>query len=148
MFVASPSRSPVSSTDCSFHQISFFFLLTASIISTALYYSMREAYNKAFKDFNVAASTNSQMYTITWLAVVFAFAASVFWMFSTCCCSGKRAKVMGTDHGRGTTKSGAGGHHYERVAAPYMGHNVGGNSMPMTAVGQKQAAGYEPYRHA
>lgn len=107
---------------------------------------MREAYNKALGEFTVTASTNMRMYNATWLAVAFSLAASVFWMFSTCCCSGRRARVMGTDHSSNkAAKTGAGG--YERIATPYMGGSVAGHSVPMTDV-KKQAVGFEPYRHA
>ncbi|KAH0610237.1 uncharacterized protein H6S33_011764 [Morchella sextelata] len=123
--------------------VSFFFLLVGSIISTALYYTMRTVYDKAFSQFNLVAATGNNMFTLTWLAVAFALAASVFWMFSTCCCSGKRDRVMRTDHGK--TK-GSGGHKYERVAAPYVGGS--GSALPMSSVGKQQAAGFEPYRHA
>lgn len=56
---------------------------------------------------------------------------------------------MGTEHnakGGKAVKTGAG---YERIAAPYQGGSVGGHSggVPMTEVGKKQAAAYEPYRH-
>lgn len=106
---------------------------------------MREAYNKALGAFSVYASTNIQMYNATWLAVAFSLAASIFWMFSTCCCSGRSARVMGTDHS-GSNKAVKTGHGYERIAAPYMGGSVAGHSVPMTDV--KQTAGYEPYRHS
>lgn len=54
---------------------------------------------------------------------------------------------MGTDHSPNkAVKTGAGGHGYERIAAPYLGGSVG-HSMPMTDV-KKQEGGFEPYRHA
>ncbi|RPB01695.1 hypothetical protein L873DRAFT_1827031 [Choiromyces venosus 120613-1] len=134
-----------------FADIAFLFLFTASIISTALYVSIREAFNKALKDFSVNAEINKQMFTITWLAVAFSFGACLFWMFSTCCCSGKRSRVMGTDHkgkGKSSSPSGSGAKGgYERIAAPYQGGS-GPGMKPMAEVGKKQGAGYEPFRHA
>lgn len=145
VWFSAPPNLLVSNTNVKNPQIAFFFLLTASIISTALYYSMREAYNKALGAFSVYASTNMQMYNATWLAVAFSLAASVFWMLSTCCCSGRRARVMGTEHGPNkAVNTGSRGQGYERIAAPYMG---GSSSVPMTDV-KKQAVGYEPYRHS
>jgi hypothetical protein len=128
-----------------FANISFFCLLSGSIMSTALYYSMQETYNKALSDFSVAASTNRHTFSTTWLAVAFSLAASIFWLFSTCCCSGKKARVMGTDHGAkgGAVKTGAGGHNYERIAAPYQGGSGAGYPVPMT----EKPAAFEPYRH-
>ncbi|PWW78513.1 hypothetical protein C7212DRAFT_343216 [Tuber magnatum] len=132
-----------------FADIAFFFLLTASIISTALYVSIREAFNKALKDFSVNAEINRQMFTITWLSVAFSFGACLFWMFSTCCCSGRRSRVMGTDHkGKAKSASPVGGARgaYERIATPYQGGS-GSGMKDMSEVGKKQAAGFEPYRH-
>jgi len=133
-----------------FADIAFFFLLTASIISTALYVSIREAFNKALKEFSVNAQINRQMFTITWLSVAFSLGACIFWMLSTCCCSGRRSRVMGTDHkGKGKSSSPIGGGKagYERIATPYHGGS-GSGTKPMSEVGKKQAAGYEPFRHA
>jgi len=132
-----------------FADIAFFFLLTASIISTALYVSIREAFNKALKEFSVNAQINRQMFTITWLSVAFSLGACIFWMLSTCCCSGRRSRIMGTDHkGKGKSSSPIGGVKggYERIAAPYQGGS-GSGTKPMSEVGKKQAAGYEPFRH-
>lgn len=57
---------------------------------------------------------------------------------------------MGTDHSASKSKAvktGAGGHNYERIAAPYQGGSGAGYPVPMTEVGKKQAAAFEPYRH-
>lgn len=56
---------------------------------------------------------------------------------------------MGTDHSASNkaVNTGAGGHGYERIAAPYMGGSVSGHSVPMADV-KGHAAGYEPYRHS
>ena len=99
------------------------------------------------------------MFATTWLAVAFSLAASVFWLFSVCCCSGrsgndrvgrssKRVKVEDTPYT------------YERVASPYLGQNANGNEraqkgksgggVPLGGMGQGQgskAHSYEPYRH-
>jgi len=131
-----------------FANVAFFFLLVGSIISTSLYYTMQTTYNKALKDFSVPASINKNTYSITWLAVAFSFAASVFWLFSTCCCSGKKSRIMG-DHGaKGrAVKTGAGGHNYERITTPYQGGSGAGYPAPMAEVGKTQGASFEPYRH-
>jgi len=54
---------------------------------------------------------------------------------------------MGTDHGAkgGAVKTGASGHNYERIAAPYQGGSGAGYPVPMTETGKPAA--FEPYRH-
>jgi hypothetical protein len=130
-------------------QISFLFLLSASVISTALYFSIREAFNKALKEFAVSAQTNKNMFTITWLAVAFSLGSCIFWLFSTCCCSGRRSRVMGTEHGAKPAKAAGGAKgKYERLSTPYRGGSGAGASVPMTETAKKQGAGFEPFRHA
>ncbi|KAL7269519.1 hypothetical protein RUND412_007814 [Rhizina undulata] len=117
--------------------IAFFFLLTASIIATAIYVALRTAFNKVLEDFAVKAYINNNTLAIAWAGVGFALAASVFWMLSTCCCSGRTSRVM-------NARAPAEPRGYQRVASPY----EGSASVPMTHVQGGKAAGFEPYRHA
>lgn len=84
------------------------------------------------------------MLTTTWLAVAFSFAATIFWLASICCCSGR----SGVDRNTRTK--------YERVESPYLGQSGNvhkGGSVPLAGgVGlAPERAGksfaYEPYRH-
>ncbi|KAF8472723.1 SUR7/PalI family-domain-containing protein [Kalaharituber pfeilii] len=124
-----------------FADVAFSFLLAGSVIATGLYATLREGFNRALKDFGAKASLNPQLLVIMWLAVAFALAGAVFWMFSTCCCSGRSRKIMGqTERSRKSYEKAP--YTYERVASPYA---------PTTQVpsgGMQPAVGYEPYRHA
>lgn len=132
-------------------QAAFLFILAGSICSTVLSYSLKGAFNKAFDSFGVSCTIGSQWQTTTWTATAFALAASVFWMMSTCCCSGRTSKVMGhrEPKGKRAMKAERTPHTYERVASPYMGHNAeeSGQSVPMQPYGAHQKPGFEPMRH-
>ena len=85
------------------------------------------------------------MLTATWLAVAFSVCAGIFWLFSTCCCSGKSDKK--------SVKVEKAPYTYERVASPYLGQSANqgasGSGVRMQDLGPgKQTVGYEPYRHA
>lgn len=103
-----------------FADISFFFLLAASSIATALFYTLKGGFNKALDEFGADTSVNNKVMALTWLGTAFAFGAALFWMLSTCCCSGRSSRVMGRDKGSPKSiGSEKGAYGYERVAAPY-----------------------------
>lgn len=125
-----------------FADIAFLFILSASIMATALYATLKEGFNKGLKDFGAVASLNNRTLAIMWLAVAFAFGASIFWMFSTCCCSGRSRKIMGHNDRSGPGSYEKAPYTYERVAAPYA------PTSQVHAPGAQSGVGYEPYRHA
>lgn len=129
----------------------FLFILAGSICSTALSYSLKSAFNKAFDSFGVSCTIGSQWQSATWAATVFALAASVFWMMSTCCCSGRTSKVMGQREpkGKGAMKAERNPYTYERVASPYIGQTGGEThqNVPMQPFGAHHKQGFEPMRH-
>lgn len=127
-----------------FSNVSFGFLFIASCCSTAISYSFVGALNKGFKDFKIDATVGQKWLMTTWIATAFAFAASLFWLLSTCCCSGRTNKVMDTK-GKESTKSVKVEHTpytYERVASPY----TGGSNVSLKEYGYKKP-GFEPMRH-
>ncbi|TGZ80889.1 hypothetical protein EX30DRAFT_306985 [Ascodesmis nigricans] len=140
-----------------FADVAFFFLLIASACATFLTYSLHGAFNKAFDEFGVDAKVGTKWMEITWIATAFSLGAAVFWLFSTCCCSGKKQSVMGEKEpkkpkGAAVGKSGA--YSYERVASPYMGVNDSqGQGVQMQTYGNAAtspygvAPAYEPMRH-
>lgn len=84
------------------------------------------------------------MLTTTWLAVAFSFAATVVWLASICCCSGR----SGNDRSKRTK--------YERVESPTLGQSGNaykGSRVPLTGGAGpghergSKAFAYEPYRH-
>ena len=62
---------------------------TAAVaISTALYIALVEGLKGVFNDYNVHVNIGKNAMIVTWLSVVFGWAATLFWLFSICCCSG------------------------------------------------------------
>ncbi|KAH0533829.1 hypothetical protein FGG08_007544 [Glutinoglossum americanum] len=126
-------------------------IILASITSTALYASIAASFNTALKSFGIHGSLGHSMLVTTWLAVLFSCGAGFFWLFSTCCVSGKsqtkRVKVEKAPYT------------YERVASPYLGQSgnhehghrgVESHSMQdLGATGKKSGRdeAYEPFRN-
>jgi hypothetical protein len=133
------------SKDLTHSQASSILILLASITSTALYAALAGSFNSALKSFGIRGSLGRPMLSATWLAVAFSWGAGLFWLFSTCCCSGKsntkRVKVEKAPYT------------YERVASPYMGQSGNHEGVKLQDMGQhregkKGGEAYEPFRHA
>lgn len=125
-----------------FADFAFFSILFASTMATALYVTLKAGFNKGLKDFGAVATLNNKTLITMWLGVGFAFGASLFWMFSTCCCSGRSKKIMGHNNQSGASSYEKAPYTYERVSAPYA------PTSQVHAPGAQAAVGYEPYRHA
>ncbi|OJJ46925.1 hypothetical protein ASPZODRAFT_1854276 [Penicilliopsis zonata CBS 506.65] len=69
--------------------VSLLFTTAASVTATALFATLTGTFNSALKDYGITGSMGKHIYIATWLAVAFSLAASLFWSFSTCCCSGR-----------------------------------------------------------
>jgi len=125
--------------------ISTGFTFAAAITSTAMYGALTGTFDSVLKPYKINASMSSKMLSVVWLAVAFSLGASLFWTFSTCCCSGKNKNKKVTVEKTPYT--------YERVASPYLGARAEGGSdslplHPMPKGGHGGAGGaYEPFRH-
>ncbi|KAI4255444.1 MAG: hypothetical protein L6R42_006740 [Xanthoria sp. 1 TBL-2021] len=132
--------------------VSSLFLIGFALTATILYTTLMGSFNDAVKQYNIRGSLGHNMFVVTWLAVAFSFAAGLFWLISSCCCSGRSNKIKYGD------ESGRKGK-YERVDSPY-GHRDGAahfqagpgyqaphHGVPLNNVGNKATA-YEPYRTA
>ena len=108
---------------------------------------MKTAFNN--NSLHVVAEVGQNWISATWVATVFSFAASVFWMMSMCCCSGRTSKVMGTDKKGKGTKAEHTPYTYQRVESPtaYKGHGESGTPMLPFHAAQPKPAGFEPMRH-
>jgi len=121
-----------------FADVAFLFLLSAGSIATALYFTLREGFNKGLS-FGAVAVTNKRTFTVLWIGIGLSFLACLFWMFSTCCCSGRSKRIMGDNNkSRNYEKA---PYTYER-APPFAATSQG------NAPGAQASTGYEPYRHA
>ncbi|KAI4183278.1 MAG: hypothetical protein LQ346_006383 [Caloplaca aetnensis] len=132
--------------------ISSLFLFAFALTATILYSVLAGSFNSALKKYNIHGHLGKNMYVVVWLAVAFSLGAGLFWLFSSCCCSGRSNKIK---YGDASGRKGA----YERVDSPY-GHREGPvnfqtgpgyqaphHGVPLSNVGQKNTA-YEPYRRA
>ena len=125
--------------------VSSLFILAASATATALFLSLEGTVNTVFKAYGIHGSLGHSIFVTTWLAVAFSWAAGLFWVFSTCCCSGR----SNNSHRNGA-RGDKGPYNYERVASPYMSHPgnatgpAGHNPAMYKAPGP--ASAYEPYR--
>ncbi|KAI4250197.1 MAG: hypothetical protein L6R40_000369 [Gallowayella cf. fulva] len=132
--------------------VSSFFLIAFALTATILYATLMGSFNNAVKKYNIHGSLGHNMFVVLWLAVAFSFGAGLFWLISSCCCSGRSNRIKYGD------ESGRKGK-YERVDSPY-GHREGPahfqsgpgyqaphHGVPLDNVGSKPTA-YEPYRTA
>ncbi|OJD29497.1 uncharacterized protein BKCO1_790009 [Diplodia corticola] len=129
------------------------FTLAASITSSALYGTLVATFKSVFEEYNIEASMGGKMMGITWLATAFSIAAGLFWVLSTCCCSGKSDRS-----GRKKVTVEKTPYTYERVHSPFGGAGAGaqhqqqpqqsyGNVPLRDMQGNKAPSAYEPFRH-
>lgn len=74
----------------------------ASVTSTALI-SLFESSRTTLKAYGIFLSVGKNMYTATWLAVVFSLVALIFWSITMCCCSSRLPYNHHNNNIRGTT---------------------------------------------
>ncbi|KAK6333150.1 hypothetical protein TWF718_010973 [Orbilia javanica] len=124
----------------------FWSLLAASVINIALYVSLSKTFDATFNTFGVRGSINRQVYILMFIGVAVSFGAMLFWTLSTCCCSGRRDRIIRGD----APRSGSPVKGYERVASPYVGSGGPAPVPPHQQYGQtygKSEGPYEPLRH-
>lgn len=143
--------------------ISTIFTIGFALTSTILYATLTGTFNSALKKYNIHGKMGRSMYITIWLAVAFSLGAGLFWLFSSCCCSGRSDRIKGYGDGpsRRKFRDEQGPYQYERVESPLRGgqgygaqHQTGPgyqapnahHSVPLGNVGNKSTA-YEPFRH-
>lgn len=135
--------------------VSSLFLMGFALTATILYAVLTGTFNTALKKYNIHASVGHNILVILWLAVAFSWASGLFWLFSSCCCSGRSDKIKGygDNAGKKGMKAERTPYTYERVESPFLGQS--GNAGPVPAYHQNvpmnnmghNATAYEPYRH-
>ncbi|PPJ54247.1 hypothetical protein CBER1_05147 [Cercospora berteroae] len=150
--------------------VSTFFTFASVVTSTALFTVLVSALNEVLEPYGIELHLGRQALIVGWLGVAFSLGATIFWLFSICCCSGKsnphhksnkggllqaepKGLGYGMEEGRGrgglkVEKTGD----YQRVESPYMGA-ADHDQVPLHQYGQSNPyaapqAGYEPYRHS
>ncbi|KAH4421604.1 hypothetical protein HBH92_003040 [Parastagonospora nodorum] len=117
------------------------FVFAAAVTATSIYAVLAGVFESVLKPYNIKASLGRQMLSVVWLAVAFSLASGLFWLFSTCCCSGKSAhKKVSVEKTPYT---------YERVASPAFPaqHGAPAQHSGFVGAGQGQSGtAYEPFR--
>ncbi|KAK5082833.1 hypothetical protein LTR05_006714 [Lithohypha guttulata] len=73
-----------------FAAASSIFTLVASVVATALFFTMKGMLNETLEeDYGIRADVGNKGYIVTWVATAFAVGAGLFWLLSVCCCSGR-----------------------------------------------------------
>lgn len=122
--------------------VSFLFITAASVTSTALFAVLTGTFNENLKQYNIKGSMGKNIYVTTWLAVAFSLAASLFWVISSCCCSG-RSPYHSSGKPRGITAEKA-PYTYEPLGPHGTPSPLPGNQLPMQNMRNNA---YEPFRH-
>lgn len=132
-------------TDADLLQVSLLFTIAASVTATALYAVVTGTFNSTLKSYGIHGTMGSHMYATTWLAVAFSLGAGLFWLLSSCCCSG-RSPYHGDRRSKRVTA--------EKTPYTYEPVNTGAYSnYPKTQYSSNvpmqnmRAEAYEPYRH-
>ncbi|PYI05770.1 hypothetical protein BO78DRAFT_430305 [Aspergillus sclerotiicarbonarius CBS 121057] len=69
--------------------VAFFFITAASITSTAMFVVLKGVFKSELEQYGIKGSMGKNIYVATWLAVAFSLGATLFWVLSSCCCSGR-----------------------------------------------------------
>lgn len=153
-----------------FSLVSTVFTVGAVLTSTVLFSVLVGALKTLLDPYDVKVTLGTHALIVCWLAAVFSLGATLFWLFSICCCSGRsnphhksnkgglwNAEPKGQgygdfERGRGLqVQQTPGG--YERVGSPYIG--AGGDQVPLQQYPQPtghsrgpSTGAFEPYRHS
>lgn len=150
-----------------FASISSIINLAAVGLTTGIFVALVGALKGVLDPYNVSTDLGRRVLVVGWLGVVFSWAATLFWLFSVCCCSGRsnphhrsnkgglwnaEPKGMGYgDYGRRSMHAEKNEGEYERDTSPFLGHaeNENGDRMPLNSYSPQPAypGAYEPYRH-
>ena len=124
--------------------ISSLFVLGFSLTASILYATLTGAFNTALKDYHIHGKMGTTMYIWAWLAVAFSWAAGIFWLFSSCCCSGRSDRIKGYNNDKHS------GTQYQRMPSPMPSYqpdyHAQQHGVALNNMGGKNTA-YEPFRH-
>lgn len=124
-----------------FAAASALFFLAGSIISTALFITLKGILNKELKDdYGIETTFGKDIYIVSWIGTAFAVGGGFFWLLSVCCCSG-RSPYNQRDHGSRKTRAEKTPYTYERVGSPYLGPQ-GDQALPLSNLGPQGHHGY------
>ncbi|WPG97440.1 SUR7/PalI family [Acrodontium crateriforme] len=149
--------------------VSTLFTFASVLTSTVMFGILVGALKTLLDPYKVSVKIGTHALIIEWIAVACSLAATLFWLLSVCCCSGRsnphhkgnKGGLWTGDNGgsydnqnRGFRVEKTGG--YERVASPFMPSHERSQSVPMQSYSgappqhqhQEQGIAYEPFRHS
>ncbi|PYH98194.1 integral membrane protein [Aspergillus ellipticus CBS 707.79] len=136
--------------------VAFVFTAAASVTSTALFAVLKGVFKTELEKYGITGSMGKNIYVATWLAVAFALGACLFWVFSSCCCSGRSPYNHRNRTPRGGVMAEKTPYTYEALG-PYGQHQPSNPAFQSTSypppppthgnqtTGRTNA--YEPFRH-
>ena len=140
--------------------VSSLFIVGFALTATILYSTLAGTFNTALNKYNVKGSLGKNIYVVTWIGVAFSCAAGLFWLLSSCCCSGRSDKIKGYDNKGSEKHGGAIGagrffgkkqpYNYQRMGSPEGGlpyQSAHGGQHQMGPMGDQRHTAYEPFRH-
>jgi hypothetical protein len=65
------------------------FTVLSALTATILFSTLVGALDTLLKPYQINLTVGTKMLAIEWIAVAFSIAASMFWLVSICCCSGR-----------------------------------------------------------
>lgn len=131
--------------------VSSLFYIAFALTSTILYSVLAGTFNTALTKYNIHGNLGHNIYVAVWLGTAFSLGAGLFWMFSSCCCSGRSDSIKGYGDPRPSRS-----HKYDRVSSPLppaggFAYGQPGYQQPsshnMGPVGAQRQTSYEPFRH-
>lgn len=126
----------------------------AAILSTVMAAVVVGAVEASAKYYGVKGKINTTFLSVVWLSVALAIGASLFWVFTICCCKPEhRSKERKNRHSDGEKllPTGAGGYapignDHEGTGGNYYNHNQS-QSQYGASRGARSDLAYEPYSH-
>ncbi|KAA8647414.1 hypothetical protein EYZ11_006073 [Aspergillus tanneri] len=127
--------------------VAFLFTTAASVTATAMFATITGVFNENLKDYGIKGSMGKNIFVATWLAVAFSLGAALFWLFSSCCCSGRSPYNHKNKNPRAITAEKA-PYTYEPLGTPAV-PPYGNTAYPAPANHNhnQQSSAYEPFRH-
>jgi len=121
------------------------FIIVASILATVGSAVVVAAVQTTARAYGAHADIQTGFLSVTWLAVAFSVGASLFWLFSVCCCKSEHR------NGKRQSEKFAPGN-YQQLQDPntaYMGQTQGVyNNQPHKTQTPIRGGAYEPYNHS
>ncbi|RAK92233.1 integral membrane protein [Aspergillus costaricaensis CBS 115574] len=133
--------------------VAFLFTAAASVTSTAMFAVLKGVFKSDLEQYGIKGQMGKNIYVATWLAVAFSLGATLFWIISSCCCSGRspynhrnRNRAVMAEKTPYTYE--ALGPHGQTQPIPYTNTSY----PPPPPIHNNQTTGrtnaYEPFRHA